>query len=297
VETPCLPLESLSRELSCELTVKCENLQHIGAFKARGATNAIFMLSDEDAAKGVVTHSSGNHAAAVARAAKLRNIPAYVVMPENSAQVKIQAVRGLGVEPEFCTPHAESRAAVAAEIQARTGATMIHPYDDPRVMAGQGTVGLEILEQFDGVDVLFVPVGGGGLLSGLLVAVKAMNPAVQVIAAEPEWADDAYRSLKSGQIEMPTRVDTIADGLRSPLGEQPFQIIKRLVDDIVLVSEADIAAMTRKLAERAHLVVEPSGAVAMAGVQRRSESLTGKRVAAVITGGNIDFGGCKLGGK
>jgi threonine dehydratase len=164
-------------------------------------------------------------------------------------------------------------------------------------MAGQGTVGLEILEQFDGVDVLFVPVGGGGLLSGLLVAVKAMNPAVQVIAAEPEWADDAYRSLKSGQIEMPTRVDTIADGLRSPLGEQPFQIIKRLVDDIVLVSEADIAAMTRKLAERAHLVVEPSGAVAMAGVQRRSESLTGKRVAAVITGGNIDFGGCKLGGK
>lgn len=295
VRTPCIPSESLSKELGCQLHFKAENLQHISAFKARGATNAVFALSDTDSAKGVVTHSSGNHAAALSRAASLRGIPAHVVMPHNSAPNKIETVRSFGVEPVLSEPDAKSRASTCADLQQKTGATFIHPYDNPFVMAGQGTVGLEILDQVPDTDVVLVPVGGGGLLSGVLTAIKAIKPDVQVIAAEPEWADDAARSMKSGKIEMPTRYDTVADGLRTPLGDLTFPIIKTLLDDIILVGEDEIRTATRTIAEQAHLVAEPSGAVTFAAVRKSADRFADKTVVAVISGGNLDFGNCALG--
>lgn len=295
IRTPTLHCEIISKELGCNVYFKAENLQHIGAFKARGATNAVMKLDDELAARGVVTHSSGNHAAALARAAKLRGIPAYIVMPHNSASNKITAVRSFGVDPVFCEPTAESRAATAESLRRQTGATLVHPYDDPPVMAGQGTVGLEVIDQLAKLDVVMVPVGGGGLLSGVLTAVKAIRPEVRVFAAEPRMADDAARSLASGQIERPTRYDTIADGLRTPLGERTFPVIQSLLDDIFLVSERSIRTSMRTLAESAHLVVEPSGAVALAALNQVADRFHGQTVAVVLTGGNLDFGGCELG--
>ena len=288
-QTPSIPSEPCSRCLSCEVFIKAENLQHIGAFKARGATNAVFQLDEQAAARGVVTHSSGNHAAALARAAALRGIPAHVVMPSNSAAVKIEAVRALGVEPQFCEPNAESRQRVAEQLQQQTGATMIHPYDNPSVMAGQGTVALELLQQVENLDVIIVPVGGGGLLSGVLTAAKSIQPNIAVYAAEPSWADDAYRSLRSGRIEQPSRYDTIADGLRSPLGENTFPIIQHLVDDILLVSEEAIEQAKETLLKQVHIVAEPSGTVALAALATSFPLCTGKRVAVVVSGGNIDW--------
>jgi threonine dehydratase len=289
VRTPLVPNEPLSQQLGCDVNFKCENLQHIGAFKARGACNAVFSLSDEQAEKGVVTHSSGNHAAAVARAASLRKIPAHIVMPHNSSAVKLAAVEALGVIPVLCEPDAESRHRGADEIQAATGATLIHPYDNTAVMAGQGTVALEIIEQLESVDTIVAPVGGGGLLSGVLVAVKSLRPDIRVIAAEPAWADDAARSLQSGKIEMPTRYDTIGDGLRTPLGEFTFAVIRSLLDDILLVKEETIAAATRLIANRANMIAEPSGAVPLAAVLEHGQQFAGRRVALVISGGNLDL--------
>lgn len=297
LKTPMIFSERLSNLLGCCLHIKAENLQHIGAFKARGATNAVMQLDQQTAACGVVTHSSGNHAAALARASKLRGIPAYVVMPKNSAPNKISAVRSYGVEPVFCEPTAQSRAETAERLRNETGASLVHPYDYPPVMAGQGTVGSEILEQLSNVDAIIVPVGGGGLLSGVLIAVKTLRPEVAVYAAEPHWADDAARSLQSGKIEMPTRYDTVADGLRTPLGENTFPIIRELLDDIILVSEDSILAATRMLAEVAHLVAEPSGAVTLAAIKSSAERFTGKTVAAIVSGGNLEFGNCRLGAR
>ena len=297
LRTPAIHCESLSQELGCELYLKAECLQHAGAFKTRGAVNAVMQLDAAVAAQGVVTHSSGNHAAALARAARLREIPAFVVMPENSSPNKIAAVRSYGVEPVFCEPNAQSRAATARRLQEQTGATLVHPYDDAPVMAGQGTVGLELLAQVDRLDAVLVPVGGGGLLSGVLVAVKTLLPQVRVVAAEPELADDAARSLAAGSIQMPVRYDTIADGLRTPLGELTFPILHKLLDDIILVSESEIGNAVRQIAESAHLVVEPSGAVALAALGSRSTAFAGKRVAVILSGGNLDFGDCKLGSR
>lgn len=295
IRTPCVPSERLSKELGCQIYFKAENLQHIGAFKARGAMNAVLRLDKDVADRGVVTHSSGNHAAALARAASVRQLPAHVVMPRNSARNKIAAVRAFGVDPIFCEPTAEAREATAHAIQQETGATLIHPYDHPAVMAGQGTVGLEILEQVRDVEVVIAPVGGGGLLSGVLTAVKALRSEVQVIAAEPQLADDAYRSLQSGRIEMPNRYDTLADGLRTPLGENTFPVIRTLVDDIVLVSEDAIRHATRKIAESARLVAEPSGGVALGALLTNPLRFADKRVAVIISGGNIDMEQCQLG--
>lgn len=293
--TPCVASERLSTQHACQLFFKAENLQHIGAFKARGATNAVLSLTDDEAAAGVVTHSSGNHAAALARAAGIREIPAHIVMPHNSAKTKIAAVRSLGVEPIFCEPTAEARERTAESVRIETGATLIHPYNHPMVMAGQGTVGLEILDQVEDVDIIVCPVGGGGLLSGVLAAIKSLRPEVQVLAAEPELADDAFRSIQSGQIELPTRYDTVADGLRTPLGDRTFPIIHALVDEILLVKESDIRAAMRVLAETVHLVVEPSGAVTYAAVNAFADRFRGKTAVAIISGGNVDFGECKMG--
>lgn len=295
LRTPLIRSEVLSNRFGCDLYFKAENLQYAGAFKARGACNAVFSLDDSIAERGVVTHSSGNHAAALARAATLRGIPVHVVMPENSSRTKIEAVRGYGVEPVFCEPTASARAEAAERIRSRTDATLIHPYNDPMVMAGQGTVGLEIMEQLPDVDIVCAPVGGGGLLSGTLIAIKSCYPQVRVVGAEPAWADDAYRSLRSGRLEKPNRVDTIADGLRTPLGENPFPIIQKWVDDIQLVSESAIRNATRIMAETVRLVAEPSGAVSLAAVQSKAAFFQGQRVVCVVSGGNMDFGRCQLG--
>ncbi|MEM6473442.1 MAG: threonine/serine dehydratase [Planctomycetota bacterium] len=295
VRTPLLPVEAISQRLGCSVWLKAENLQAIGAFKARGATNAIFRLSGEAARCGVVTHSSGNHAAAVARAATLRHIDAHIVMPHNSSPKKMAAVRSFGIEPVVCEPDTDARRAAAESLQKKTGATMIHPYDNFDVMAGQATVGLEILEDLPDVDAVVTPVGGGGLAAGILTAVKSLRPDVQVYGVEPAFADDTARSLNAGTRQKPERYDTVADGLRTQVGELTFPIIQKHLDDLWLVSENEILSAMRMIAETAHLVVEPSGAVGLAGVVQSGSQLAGKHVAIVLTGGNVDMSACSMG--
>ena len=289
IETPTILFESLSRDVGCSVALKCENFQHGFAFKARGACNAVFSLTDEEASRGVVTHSSGNHAAALARAAQLRGIQAHIVMPQNSAKVKLAAVRSLGIEPVMCGPTPAAREAKANEVMQTTGATMIHPFNNKHVIAGQGTVGLEILRQYPDVETIVVPVGGGGLLAGVLIAVKSLNPAIRVIAAEPEWANDAFRSMASGQIEPVLRTDSIADGLRTSLGSLTFPIIYQLVDEVLCVSESAIVESMQMIASHAKMIAEPSGAVPLAVVRQHKERFAGQRVVCVISGGNRDL--------
>ena len=286
--TPTLRIDNFPGSSAKQLWLKCENLQHGFAFKARGATNAVLALNDSDAARGVVTHSSGNHAAALARAAISRGIPAHIVMPRNSATVKLQAVRHLGVEPILCEPTAAAREQTATAVQASTGATLVHPFNNPFVMAGQGTAALELLEQVPDLETLIVPVGGGGLLAGTLITIRALKPHIRVIGAEPEWADDARRSLKSGTIEPALRTDSIADGLRTPLGSLTFPIIHALVDDILCASEELIRRCVADLAACSRLIAEPSGVVPLAVLQQHSAVFSGQKVAALISGGNLD---------
>jgi threonine dehydratase len=248
----------------------------------------VFSLTDDEAAAGVVAHSSGNHAAALARAARLRDIAAHIVMPHNSAVVKINAVRGYGVEPTFCEPDSDSRQAAADKVMAATGATFIHPFNDQRVIAGQGTAALELLDEISDLDAIIVPVGGGGLLSGSLIAAKSLDPDIKVYAAEPEWADDAFRSIQSGTIESPVRHDTIADGLRTCLGSLTFPIVQELVDEILLVNEEEIGAATLAMMFQAKVVTEPSGAVPLAAVMRNKDRFAGQRIGIVVSGGNLD---------
>jgi threonine dehydratase len=288
VETPTVPFAGLGHEFGCSIAIKCENFQHGFAFKARGACNAVFSLTDEEAARGVVTHSSGNHAAALARAAKLRGLKAHIVMPENSARIKLAAVRSLGVEPVMCESTPAAREAMANEVMRTTGATLIHPFNDARVIAGQGTVGLEILQQFPDVETIVVPVGGGGLLAGTLIAVKSLKPSVRVIAAEPEWANDAFRSLQSGRIEPVLRTDSIADGLRTPLGSLTFPIIYQLVDEILCASETAICDAMQQLSTHAKMIAEPSGAVSLAVVQQHIDRFANQKIVCVVSGGNRD---------
>ena len=284
--TPVVDAWQLHQELGCRLSLKCENLQYGFAFKARGACNAVFSLSDDEAARGVVTHSSGNHAAALARAAVLRGLKAHIVMPHNSARIKLEAVRRLGIEPILCEPDSASREATASAVQQQTGATMIHPFNDARVIAGQGTAALEILRQVPDVDTIVVPVGGGGLLAGTLLTIKSIRPDVRVFAAEPAWADDAF--LKAGSIQPALRTDTIADGLRTPLGTLTFPIIQRFVDDILCVDESTILRATAMLAQRCRLVAEPSGAVPLGAMLQHRHLFSGSKTVALISGGNLD---------
>jgi len=295
VRTPVVHSETISDRIGCRVLFKAECLQYVGAFKARGATNAVMSLSDADAIRGVVTHSSGNHAAALARAARLRGIPAHVVMPENSSPKKIAAVRSFGVDPVFCEPSTPAREATAESLRKQTGATMVHPFESPAVIAGQGTVGLELLEQIESLDAILLPVGGGGLLAGILTAVKSLRPEVKVFAVEPALADDTARSLQAGSPQRPTRYDTVADGLRTEVGKNTFPIIKKWVDDLFLVQEQSILAAMRKIAEEARLVAEPSGAVAFAGLVENATRFHDQTVAVVISGGNLDFGACTMG--
>ncbi len=287
--TPVLTSSTLDALCGGRLFFKCENFQKIGAFKARGATNAVFSLTDAEAARGVATHSSGNHGAALARAARLRGIVAHIVMPENTAKSKIESVRRQGGQITFCAANATAREATVARVVAETGAVLIHPFNDHRVIAGQGTAVIELLEEVPDLDLVIAPVGGGGLLSGTAIAAKGLRPGIRVIAAEPEAADDAARSFRSGKIEPQEKTTTIADGLRTSLGDKTFPIIHGQVDDIVTVSEAGIIAAMRQMWEVLKIIVEPSGAVPYAALRENKIPVAGKRVGLIISGGNLDL--------
>jgi threonine dehydratase len=271
------------------LFFKCENFQKIGAFKARGATNAVFSLNDGAARRGVATHSSGNHGAAVARAAKLRNIPAHIVMPSNSAKVKIRAVESYGAQIVFCEPTEDAREVACAEVIEKTGATLIHSFENENVIAGQGTAAMELLEDIPDLDVLMCPVGGGGLLAGTAVAAKSMRPEIKVIAVEPANADDAAQSFRARRRLVTEKKFTIADGLRTNVGAPNFAIIQRFVDDIVTVSEEAIVASMRTIWETMKIIVEPSAAVPYAAILERLIDVNGRRVGIILTGGNVDL--------
>jgi threonine dehydratase len=287
--TPVLTSERLDEASGASLVFKCENFQKVGAFKARGATNAVFALDDETARRGVATHSSGNHGAAVARAAKLRGVPAYIVMPSNSAKVKIRAVQGYGAQIVFCEPTEESREIKCAEVINKTGATLIHSFENEHVIAGQGTAAMELLEDIADLDVIMCPVGGGGLLSGTAIAAKSMRPQIKVIAVEPENADDAAQSFRAGRRVVTEKKFTVADGLRTNIGEPNFVIIQRCVDDIVTVSEQAIVSAMRAIWETMKIVIEPSAAVPYAAIAERIIDVERKRVGIILTGGNVDL--------
>jgi threonine dehydratase len=287
--TPVLTSARFDAACGGRLFFKCENFQKAGAFKARGATNAVFALDDATAARGVATHSSGNHGAALARAARLRGIAAHIVMPSNSARVKVRAVEGYGGRIVFCEPTPAAREAACARVIAETGATLIHPFENEHVMAGQGTAAVELLEDVPDLDLVLCPVGGGGLLAGTAVAAKSLRPAIRVIAVEPANAADVAESFRAGRLLPPAKVDTIADGLRTPIGAPNFAIAQRHADDVVTVSEAAIIAAMRALWETLKIVVEPSAAVPYAPILERALEVSGRRVGIILSGGNVDL--------
>jgi threonine dehydratase len=287
--TPVVTSASLDEIAGARLFFKCENLQKTGSFKIRGATNAIFSLTDEEALHGVVAPSSGNHAAAMALAARWRGIPAYIVMPSNSSAAKMRAVESYGGKITLCEPNMASRESTCAEVMKKNGAHLVHPYDDARVIAGQGTAALELLEEVGDLDVVITPASGGGLLSGTAIAAKGMRPGIRLVGGEPRNADDAYRSLASGKIQAAAQSETMADGLRATLSPLTFSILQSMVDEISLVSEEEIVAAMLLLWERTKLVVEPSGAVAAAPALNRRIRADGKKVGIILSGGNLDL--------
>lgn len=287
--TPVLTCASLDRQVGARVFFKCENFQKVGAFKFRGACNAVFSLTDAEAARGVVAHSSGNHAQALALAAHLRGIPAYIVMPSNAPAVKKAGVAGYGGQITLCEPTLEAREATQEQVVARTGATVVHPYNDPRVIAGQGTAAMELLQEVPGLDVILAPVGGGGLLSGTAIAATEMAPGIRVIAGEPEGADDACRSLAAGAILPSVQPRTIADGLLTSLGSLTFPIIRERVERIVTVSEPAIVTAMRFVWERMKIIIEPSSAVPVGVLWERKIDLAGLRVGVILSGGNVDM--------
>ena len=288
------PLDELAGAL---LYFKCENLQLSGSFKIRGAANAVFSLSEAEAARGVVTHSSGNHGAALALAAQLRGIRAWVVMPRNAPKVKVRAVEAYGAEITFCEPTLAAREAAAVELLRATGGSLIHPYDDDRIIAGQATAAKELLEEVPDLDAVLAPVSGGGLLSGTCLGAHGLNPEIRVYGCEPELADDAYRSLKTGTLQTMESSDTIADGLRASLAMRTFAILRKQVAGILLVGEKEIVETMQLVGQRMKLVIEPSSAVALApllragGVPGLNQGMrTGKpaaRIGIIISGGNV----------
>jgi threonine dehydratase len=282
--------ESLNHKVGAQVFLKCENLQKVGAFKFRGACNAVYSLSEVEAAKGVVTHSSGNHAQALALAARMRGIPAYIVMPNNAPAVKKNAVAGYGGIITFCEPTLQARESTMERIRLDTGATVVHPYNDERVIAGQGTAVLELLEEIPDLDVVITPVGGGGLLSGTAIAATSTKPGLRVIAGEPENADDAFRSLQEHRIVPSVNPKTIADGLLTSLGDLTYPIIKAHVEQIVTVSEQGIIDAMKFVWERAKIVIEPSAAVAVGVLWEKKIDLSKLKVGVILSGGNVDLG-------
>ena len=287
--TPVLTNVSLNEKAGAQVFLKCENMQKVGAFKFRGACNAVFSLSEEQAERGVCTHSSGNHAQALALAARMRGIPSYIVMPENAPSVKKNAVAGYGGQITFCAPTLEAREATLRRIYEKTGANIVHPYNDERVIAGQGTAVLELLEEIPELDVIIAPVGGGGLLSGTSIAAMELKQGIRVLAGEPEMADDAYRSLRAGEILPSVKPQTIADGLLTSLGGLTFAIIRQHVEQIVTVSEQGIIDSMKFIWERAKIIIEPSAAVAVGVLWEKKIDLRGLKVGVILSGGNVDL--------
>jgi threonine dehydratase len=289
-QTPVLTSKSINHILGTELFFKCENLQKTGAFKFRGACNAILSLTEDEASKGVGTHSSGNHAAALAHAANLRGIKAHIVMPSNAPEIKKKAVRGYGGEITFCEPTLQARESTLKRIEDELGITVVHPYNNFKVIAGQGTAALELMNEIRGLDLVMSPVGGGGLLSGTALSVKAINELCKVIAAEPAGADDAFQSFYAGHIIPSMNPKTIADGLLTSLGELNFAIIKDKVDDIVTVSEEAIVDAMRLIWERMKIIIEPSSAVPLAALlQNKVDCKKYRRIGIVLSGGNVEL--------
>lgn len=287
--TPVLTSRMLNELSGAELFFKCENLQKAGAFKARGASNAVFGLSDQQAAKGVATHSSGNHGTCLSYAAGRRGIPCTVVMPRTAPQAKKDAVRGYGGRIVECEPSTSSREAVFAEVVAETGAEFVHPYNDPRVIAGQATCSAELIEDVAGLDAVIAPIGGGGMVSGTCLTLSNLAPNMKIYAAEPEQADDAYRSFKAGHIIADDAPETVADGLKVPLRELTWHFVKSHVTDILTASEDEIIEAMKLIWKRMKIVMEPSSAVPLATILKNSEIFAGKRVGVIITGGNVDL--------
>ncbi len=299
-QTPVMTSQSIDKLAGAHLFFKAENLQKTGSFKIRGAANAILSLTEREASHGVVTQSSGNHGAAVACAAAWRGIPAWVVMPHNAPAVKCRAVEAYGGKISFCEATVSARREMAERIETETGARMIHPYDDDRIIAGQATAAKEFLEEIPDLDVVLTPVSGGGLLSGTCLGAKGIRPELKVFGCEPERADDAYRSIKTGELQAIESSDTIADGLRASLSVRTFAILRNFVDGILLVSEEEIKASARLVAERMKLIVEPSSSIALAPLVRREGAgilnLVSRpdgrplRIGIILSGGNVDLG-------
>ncbi|HPI20622.1 MAG TPA: pyridoxal-phosphate dependent enzyme [Candidatus Kapabacteria bacterium] len=287
--TPILTCKTINKITNNQIFFKCENFQKIGAFKFRGACNAVFSLPEELAKKGVTTHSSGNHAQALALAAKISGINATVVMPDNSSAIKIDAVRNYGANIIFCKPDLISRETTLNERISESGETFIHPYDNFKIIAGQGTAALELLNEVKDLDYVIAPVGGGGLLSGTLISCAALSPNTKVIAAEPEGADDAYRSLIENRIVPSVNPKTIADGLLTSLGELNFKIIKENIYKIVTVSEEAITNAMKLIWERMKIIVEPSSATTLAVLLENKIEISGKRIGIILSGGNVDL--------
>jgi threonine dehydratase len=290
-KTPVLTCSTLDRLADAEIFFKCENFQKVGAFKFRGACNAVFSLDEDVAARGVATHSSGNHAQALALAARMRGIPAIVVMPRTAPKVKREAVLAYGAKVVPCEPTLAAREEGLAKVVAETGANFVHPYDDDRVIAGQGTAALELIGELGELDHLVTPVGGGGLFSGTLIVSSELLPKAKVFAGEPSGADDAFRSLEAGHIIPSLNPDTIADGLLTSLGERNFSIISELAAGILRVDDASILSAQRLIWERMKLVVETSSAVALAALLEHRSQLSGRRVGIILSGGNASFPG------
>ena len=287
--TPVLTCQSISRMVGTEVFFKCENFQKVGAFKFRGACNAVHVLSDSESARGVTTHSSGNHGAALALAAKIRGIKSTIVMPKDAPKVKKDAVSQYGGQIVLCDSTIESREEKIKEIIEDTGMTLVHPYNDYRIIAGQGTVALELFEEVSDLDAVLAPIGGGGLISGVAIAASHYAPRARIIAAEPSAADDAYRSLQEGRIVPAKTPTTVADGLRTSLGSLTFPIVQTLVSEIVLVDEPAIIHAMRLVWERMKLVIEPSAAVPVAALLDPDLKLPGKKIGVILSGGNVDL--------
>ncbi|TDL84729.1 beta-hydroxyaspartate dehydratase BhcB [Meridianimarinicoccus aquatilis] len=287
--TPVLTSTYFNELTGAELFFKCENFQKAGAFKVRGASNAVFGLPDDMLEKGVATHSSGNHALSLSYAAGRRGIPCHVVMPRTAPQAKKDAVRGYGGIIRECEPSTTSREAVFAEVQAETGADFVHPYNDPRVIAGQATCSRELMEQVDGLDAVIAPIGGGGMISGTCLTLSNTAPEVKIFAAEPEQADDAYRSFKAGHIIADDAPNTIADGLKVPLKDLTWHFVSNHVTDILTASEDEIIDAMKETWKRMKIVIEASCAVPLATILKNRDVFKGKRVGVIITGGNVDL--------
>jgi threonine dehydratase len=286
--TPVLTSESLDDMAGCRLFFKCENFQKVGAFKARGAMNAALSLTEEQQKKGLATHSSGNHAQALARAAKILGVKSYIVMPRTAPEIKKRGVRGYGGEIFECEPTLAARESTLADVIKKTGATEIHPFNNYEVIAGQATAAKEMIEAVSPLDFILAPVGGGGLLSGTALAAKYFSPKTIVIAGEPAGSDDAYRSLQSGKIEQ-AQSNTIADGLLTSLGDKTFPIILENVKEIITVTDEEIIAAMRLIWERLKIIIEPSCAVPFAAVLKNKSKFLGKRVGIILSGGNVDL--------